>query len=189
MTLSENEIRLLERFIERSKRIANSGLIRTGFKPGHKITFLNGAIDFQGTELDEDHFAALLVLVRPYISEGEKLNIDKTFKWIESIKSEPKIIARAKRVQRDHISRLASQTTVQMIGDRVYDNKALYALTVNSKYFHDDLNKAKELKNLGDIGELMGREQVIEYLYAHVWTIFELTPILESLLGVKDPLT
>lgn len=182
MPLNETQKRTLERFIKRSERIANSGLIRAGFKPNHKIEFSNGSINFQGTELDEDHLGALFNLVRPFISEKDHLNVDKIFNLIRKSGSPAGIISQAQLVRDHHVARLGSQSTIQMHGDQTLDNKAMFKLIANTEYAHDDPDKAQFFESLGDIGQLMGREQFIEYIYAHVWTIFELTSTLRELL-------
>lgn len=182
MPLSETQKSVLVRFIKRSDRIANSGLVRAGFKPDHKIEFSNGSISFQGSQLDDDHLGAIASLVRPFILQKDSLNLDKIFNLIRATGSSADIVSQIQTVRDHHAARLKSQSTIQLHGDKTLDNEAMYKLIEYSEYAHDDPDKAQFLESMGDIGQLMAREQFIEYIYFHVWTILELAPILQELL-------
>lgn len=129
---------------------------------------------------------AMVSLLRPFILQKDSLNLNKIFNLVRATGSPADIVSEIQTVRDHHAARLKSQSTIQMHEDQTLDNEAMFKLIENSEYAHDDPDKAQFLERMGDIGQLMAREQFIEYMYFHVWTILELTPILQKLLVRED---
>jgi hypothetical protein len=146
-------------FVEKAKELASRRLIQDGFETGLVIR-AGGAegLSVEQPEPDEEDFRSFLLALRPFISKGEAIYIDRIYNLIETNVSDPALRAAA-RSSRETLKAAASGAEFK-IND--IDPAEIADLFIKGRLFHSDPASRATLDALSE-----DTEQLYLYFLMH----------------------
>lgn len=163
-------------FLNRANELLATRLVRTeGLSLSWQIEFSRQeGVRSTARALDADDFRSFLMVLRPFISDGEPVYV----RWVhnalaENLRGDPLVTRLGEARARWHRQAEAGPFAVILNGERLGPEKLL-DLYVNGRYFHNDNRKAKTIEALDPLGRMFTEQVVQNFLIETVSYIVEL---------------
>ena len=157
----------LQLFSSRVKELRDLRLVRAGMEVRFSIhwDYISRFLRYQMPKVDEDDLRSFLLLFRQFVSKGEPIFIDRIFNDCDRYLIDDHLKEQVRKARVEWRRTFNQMGPISMkINDKELTGAYVLDLYINGHYFHNDTEKAAELRRLlGDFIPLL-RAKFLEVL-------------------------